>query len=87
MGRVKKITLTMEDGEDLEFFPSFDSYLSITKGHREKKTANGIISGIEMFPEVEPNGNEVLLLVCAPSHIKQDIVDAAVGVIDKVINS
>jgi hypothetical protein len=45
------------------------------------------MSGIEMFPEVEPNGNEVLLLVCAPSHIKQDIVDAAVGVIDKLINS
>ena len=87
MGRVKKITLTMENEEEVEFFPLFDSYLSITKGHREKKTANGIMSGIEMFPEVEPNGNEVLLLVCAPSHIKQDIVDAAVGVIDKVINS
>jgi hypothetical protein len=86
MGRVKKITLTMENDEDVEFFPSFDCYLSITRGHREKKTAEGIMNGIEMFPVVEPNGNEVLLLVCAPSHIKQDIVNAAVEVIDRVIN-
>ena len=84
MGRVKKITLTMENEEDVEFFPLFDCYLSITRGHREKKGLGDLPS---MFPEVEPNGNEVLLLVCAPSHIKQDIVDAAVGVIDKVINS
>jgi hypothetical protein len=87
MGRVKKVILTMENEEEVKFFPLFDSYLSITRGHREKKTAEGIMNGIEMFSEVEPNGNEVLLLVCAPSHIKQDIVNAAIAVIDKVINS
>jgi len=86
MGKVKKIILTMENDEDIEFFPLFDTFVSITRGHRNKKFANGIMNGIEMFPVVEPNGNEVLLLVCAPSHIKQDIVNAAVEVIDRVIN-
>jgi hypothetical protein len=87
MGKVKKITLTMENEENIEFFPQFESYLSITKGHREKKTAEGIMNGIEMFPEVEPNGNEVLLLVCAPKEIKEEIVKVALEVVDKMINT
>jgi len=87
MGKLSKITLTMEDGEDIEFIPLFESYLSISRGHREKKTAEGIMNGIEMFPEVESNGNEVLLLIAAPAHIKDEIVKAALEIIDKMINT
>jgi hypothetical protein len=82
MGKLKKITLTMENGEDLEFFPLFESFVSITRGHRDK------IKDIpDMFPEKEPNGNEVMLIVSAPAHIKDEIVKAATEITDKMINS
>ena len=82
MGKLSKVTLTMEDGEDIIFLPKFESYLSITKGYRDK-----IVDIPNMFPEKEPNGNEVMLIVCAPAAIKDEIVKAATEVIDKTINS
>jgi hypothetical protein len=84
MGKLKKITLRMEDGDDLEFIPTnvASSYLSISRGHRDK-----IVDIPTMFPEKEPNGNEVFLLVSAPAHIKEEIVKAALEVIDRMINT
>ena len=84
MGKLQKITLTMEDGNDLEFIPTnvAASYLSISRGHRDK-----IADIPNMFPEKEPNGNEVFLLISAPAHIKEEIVEAAMEIIDKMINT
>jgi len=84
MGKLKKITLTMEDGDDLEFIPTnvAASYLSISRGHKDK-----IADIPNMFPEKEPNGNEVFLLVSAPAHIKEEVVRVALEVIDKMINT
>ena len=83
MGKLKKITLTMEDGEDLEFIPSFESYLSISKGHRDTNDDNNFMGGMIK----EPNGNEVFLLVCAPKEIKDEIVKVALEVVDRMINT
>jgi hypothetical protein len=84
MGKLKKITLLMDDDEELEFIPLFESYLSISRGHKDSPTAQDTFMG---YPVQEPNGNEVLLVVCAPKEIKEEIVKVALEVIDKMINS
>jgi hypothetical protein len=81
MRKLVKITLLFDDGEDMVFEPQFESFLSITRGH---KTQSGDI--LNAFPAVEPNGKEVLLYLNAPADIKEEIVKAATEAIDKLIN-
>ena len=84
MGKLKKITLLMDDDEELEFIPIevAESYLSISRGYRDK-----IAHISNMFPEKEPNGNEVFILISAPKEIKEAVVKAAIEVVDKMINT
>jgi hypothetical protein len=84
MGKLKKITLLMDDDEELEFIPIevAESYLSISRGYRDK-----IADIPNMFPVKEPNGNEVFVLVSAPKEIKEAVVKAAMEVVDKMINT
>jgi hypothetical protein len=85
MGKLKKITLLMADDEELEFIPTeiAESYLSISRGHKDSPTAQDTFMG---YPVQEPNGKEVLLVICAPHEIKEEIVKAALEIIDKMIN-
>jgi hypothetical protein len=81
MKKLVKITLLFDDGEDISFEPKFESFLSITRGH---KTVTGDI--LNAFPQVEPNGREVMLFLNCPADIKEEIVKAATEAIDKLIN-
>jgi hypothetical protein len=85
MGKLKKITLLMADDEQLEFIPTdiAESYLSISRGHRDSPTAQDTFMG---YPVQESNGKEVFILVSAPKEIKDEIVKAALEIIDKMIN-
>ena len=86
MGKLKKITLLMDNDEELEFIPIeiAESYLSISRGYRDSPTTQDTFMG---FPIKEPNGNEVFILVSAPKVIKEEIVKAATEIIDKMINT
>lgn len=86
MGKLRKITLLMADDEELEFIPTEigESYLSISKGHRDSPTAHDTFMG---YPLQEPNGKEVFILISAPKEIKEEIVKEAMKIIDKMINS
>lgn len=76
----------MDDDEELEFIPTdiAESYLSISRGYRDSPTAQDTFMG---YPVQEPNGKEVFILISAPKEIKEEIVNEAMKIIDKMINS
>lgn len=85
MSKAKKITVTLDDSDEpIEFYPLHEVHISITKGHRDSPTAQDTFMG---FPVQEFNGVEVMLVICAPHELKEEIVEAAMKIIDKTINS
>ena len=87
MSKAKKITITLDDSDEpIEFYPSGETYLSITRGNRDKimndSSPDAFLSTIKEF-----NGVEVLLVIAAPHELKEEIVKAAMEIIDKVINT
>lgn len=83
MSKAKKITIILDDtDEPIEFYPSGETYLSISRGYKDVISEDNSFGVIKEF-----NGIEILLLVAAPSYLKEEIVKAAMKIIDEKINS
>ena len=89
MSKAKQIIVTLDDSDEpIEFYPLHEVHISITRGYRDSKTVKGIEESTpNMFSIKEPNGVEVMLVVCAPNELKEEIVKAAMKIIDEKINS
>jgi hypothetical protein len=85
MSKAIKITITLDDSDEpIEFCPLHEVHISITRGHRDSPTVQDTYMG---YPLQEFNGVEVMLVICAPKEIKDEIVKAAMEIIDKNINT
>lgn len=85
MSKAKKITVMLDDSDEpIEFYPPHEVHISITKGHKDSPTAQDTFMG---FPVQEFNGVEVMLVICAPHDLKEEIVAAAMKIIDEKINN
>jgi hypothetical protein len=84
MSKAKKITVTLDDSDEpIEFYPLHEVHISITRGYRDTNAHDTFMgNAIKEF-----NGIEAMLIVCAPKEIKEEIVEAAMKIIDRKINS
>ena len=83
MSKAKKITITLDDSDEpIEFYPSGETYLSITRGYKDVISEDNPFGVIKEF-----NGVEVMLVICAPHQLKEAIVKAAMEIIDSKINT
>lgn len=83
MSKAKKITITLDDSDEpIEFYPSGETYLSITRGYKDVISEDNPFGVIKEF-----NGVEIFLLVAAPIELKKEIVEAAMKIIDSKINT
>jgi hypothetical protein len=63
MPQIKEIKVTLTDGSDLVFQPKHEGLIKIMKGvHKEP---------IGMMSHSYPNGNEALIIVCAPEGVRE----------------
>jgi hypothetical protein len=77
MSRIKKIVVVLDDGKELEFESDFPASINVHRGMMEINNFN------VPYVEHQPNGVEVLTIVCAPDHIRELVVENN----DKIIKS
>lgn len=80
MKNIKKITITLNDGEEISFEPKFDVQISQCRGKMNSGSH-------PYFPEYRPNNRETLVIISAPPDILETVIPTVDQIIENVIDT
>lgn len=80
MSRIKKIVVVLDDGKEMEFESDFPASINMHRGMMQISNFN------VPYVEIQPNGIEVLTIVCAPDHIRELVVENNNEIIKSLID-
>ncbi len=78
---IKKITIELKDGTELEFEPHFDASITERRGIMRPHINSPFI------PDIMHNSRETLTIICAPPDILELLKPLIDNVIDKMIDT